>query len=483
MGPGLNLEAHIEEKNSLPGIIFTKGKSIGILQPGDVVLVEIPVSGSMNTIDATASFHISIREANGFGTDPVIIEVPVKSFVNPMVKVVDYKITSQNGTTIEKRRPFEVQVLVQNIGQGTANGVMLTLPVPENMFCLTDNTNELLGSLAPGEQRLVEYSLIATNNYEAGDIKLDFRLSEKHKKFSENRDIIIAMNQSVASEKLVIQGKYEESKAIITGSLSSEVDKNIPFNAYKNSNRIALIIGNEDYSGNLNAEINVPYALNDASVFRQYAINTLGVEEKNVYFSVNATAGEMRRNIDLVAKLLEKMGPESELIFYYAGHGLPDETNKTPYLIPVDVDASNLVSAIKLSEVYSKFGNSGAGRITVFLDACFTGGGRNQGLLAARGVRVKPKQESVTGNMVVFSAASDEQSALPLVREQHGLFTYYLLRKLQESEGKVHYDELAGYITRSVAIESLKENGKEQDPEVNISPRLSEEWKSWKLVE
>lgn len=374
-------------------------------------------------------------------------------------------------------------MLVQNVGQGAANEVVLSLPVPENMFCLIDNANEFLGSLAPGEQRLVEYSLVANNNYEAADIKLDFNLSEKHRKYSENRDITIAMNQSVASEKLVVEGKYEESKAIIMGSLTSAVDKNIPFNTYKNPNRIALIIGNEDYSGNLNAEINVAYAVNDASVFRQYAINTLGVPENNVYYSVNATAGEMRRNIDLVAKLLEKMGPASELIFYYAGHGLPDEASKIPYLIPVDVDAGNLISAIKLSEVYSKFGNSGAGRITVFLDACFTGGGRNQGLLAARGIRVIPKQETVTGNMVVFAAATGQQSALPLAKEQHGLFTYYLLKKLQESGGKVSYDELSDYITRSVSIESLRENGKEQDPEVNISPRLTEEWKTWKLVD
>ena len=189
----------------------------------------------------------------------------------------------------------------------------------------------------------------------------------------------------------------------------------------------------------------------------------------------------MRKNIDLVSKLLEKMGSQSELIFYYAGHGLPDEASKIPYLIPVDVDAGNLTAAIKLSDVYSKFGNSGAGRITVFLDACFSGGGRNQGLLAARGVRILPRSETVTGNMVVFAATSGEQSALPLNREKHGLFTFFLLKKMQETSGNITYEQIAEAIRQNVSVESLRVNSKEQDPVVNVSPTVAEKWKAWKL--
>ena len=50
----------------------------------------------------------------------------------------------------------------------------------------------------------------------------------------------------------------------------------------------------------------------------------------------------MHREIDRVSKLLAKMGPDSELLFYYAGHGFPDEKTKIPYLIPVDVNSNNL---------------------------------------------------------------------------------------------------------------------------------------------
>ena len=71
----------------------------------------------------------------------------------------------------------------------------------------------------------------------------------------------------------------------------------------------------------------------------------------------------------------------------------------------------------------------------MFLDACFSGGGRDQGLLAARGVKIKPKEESFLGNMVVFASSSGEEKSLPYEEKQHGLFTYFLLKKLKETKG------------------------------------------------
>ena len=175
---------------------------------------------------------------------------------------------------------------------------------------------------------------------------------------------------------------------------------------------------------------------------------------------------------------MEKLGSEGELVIYYAGHGFPDQQTKEPYLIPVDVSGTDLSYAVKLHDLYKKLGNTGA-KITVFLDACFTGSGRNAGLVAARGVRVKPKQEILNGNVVVFSASSGEQSALPYHQEGHGLFTYYLLEKLQESEGDISYGDLADYIDSKVSVTSININEKEQDPVVNTSEKVADSWRNW----
>ncbi|MEC8458972.1 MAG: caspase family protein [Bacteroidota bacterium] len=261
---------------------------------------------------------------------------------------------------------------------------------------------------------------------------------------------------------------------------SSAVDLNIPTNI-KVDNRYAIVIGNEDYQSyqrSLNTEQNVDYAVNDAKVFKEYCLKTFGVKEENLDFITNATAGAMNQKFNKVIKLMEKIGPQAELIVYYAGHGFPDEITKEPYLVPVDVSGTDLSAAIKLEDLYRDLGNTGA-KVTVFLDACFTGGGRNSGLVAARGVRVKPQDEILNGNLVVLSASSGDQSALPYHQEGHGMFTYFLLEKLQNSKGYTTLGQLADYINRNVSITSLKVNEKEQDPVVNTSEKVAGSWRNW----
>ncbi|MFA5420142.1 MAG: caspase family protein, partial [Bacteroidales bacterium] len=198
-------------------------------------------------------------------------------------------------------------------------------------------------------------------------------------------------------------------------------------------------------------------------------------------FLTDATAGEMEQKIDLVSKLAARTAEEAEIIFFFAGHGLPDEVSKEPYIIPVDVSGTNLSSAVKLAEVYKTFSETGAQKVTFFLDACFSGGGRDAGLLAARSVKVKPKDELVTGNMVVFSASSGEQSSLPYNDKQHGMFTYFLLKKLQETKGNISYGKLADFVKSNVSLESLRINNKEQDPTVKISIDVQDKWENWTI--
>jgi len=264
-------------------------------------------------------------------------------------------------------------------------------------------------------------------------------------------------------------------------NVKSDIDVDIPVNT-TNPKRFALVIGNEDYSSfqrNLGSESNVEFAINDATAFKTYAQKVMGLEERNIFFITNATAGAMNQKIELVTKIMSKMNGTAELFFYYAGHGFPDEATKTPYLIPVDVNILNISQGIKLSDLYEKLNGCGAKKVTVVLDACFSGGGREGGLISARGVKVKPKEDEAIGNIVVFTASTGEQSSLPYAEKGHGMFTYYFLKKLKESKGKVTYRGMFEYLKENVSIESLRTNYKEQDPQLNSSPSLLNTWEGW----
>jgi hypothetical protein len=268
--------------------------------------------------------------------------------------------------------------------------------------------------------------------------------------------------------------------------LISDIDENIPVVNSKNPNRFALIIGNEDYSSfqkGLSVEVNVDFARRDADIFYQYAYKTLGIPEENIMLLKDAKAIEMHRGVEKLQKLAKNMAGKAELFFYFAGHGFPDELSKEPHILPVDVSGTDLKFALKLDDLYKKLTEYPSQRVTVFLDACFSGGARNKAIFAARSVIIKPKENVLKGNLVVFSASSESQSALPYMEKKHGLFTYFLLKKIQETQGKVTYKELNDYVSQEVAKKCILINNKEQNPKVNVSADIISKWGKFLLYE
>ncbi len=260
----------------------------------------------------------------------------------------------------------------------------------------------------------------------------------------------------------------------------SDVDIDIPVTNMKNEKTFALVIGNEDYSSfqmSLNTDVNVSFASIDAITFKKYLINTLGVPDENITLLINATAGQMKQAVAKLSAIAQAYQGEAQLIFYYAGHGLPKEGTNEPYIIPVDVGGTNLDYALKLEDVFRKLTEYPAQRVTVFIDACFSGGARNEALVAARGIRIKPKSPFVNGNLVVFSASSGEQTAYPYREKAHGIFTYYLLKALQISNGEMSYGELDDFIRTNVMRKSVLVNNKVQTPQVMVSPVFETTWR------
>jgi len=260
-----------------------------------------------------------------------------------------------------------------------------------------------------------------------------------------------------------------------------DVDMDIPLNNKKNPHRYALIIGNEDYSSfqtGLSTEVNVDYAINDAKVFSEYCEKTLGVDSRHLKLLSNATYGQMKQSIAWVQNLSDVEGGNAEIIFYYSGHGLPNEVTKEGYLMPVDVSGNNVSNGISLKYLYQELNKYPAKKITVVLDACFSGGARNEGLIAMKGMKINPKEEAFAGNMVVFASSSGNESSAVYRDKQHGYLTYFLLKKIQETKGYVNYKDLSDYLDYQVRKETAI-IGKVQTPKVNVSPSARDQWKYW----
>lgn len=256
------------------------------------------------------------------------------------------------------------------------------------------------------------------------------------------------------------------------------IDQNIPSGGVANSNTFAVIIGNERYT----QVAHVPFASNDARIFAEYCRKTLGLPARNVKVYENATYGTMIGAVSDIQKIARAFKGDINVIFYYAGHGIPDEATGDGYLLPIDADGMNMRVCYPLSQLYKDLASMQARSVTCFMDACFSGAQRGSGMVvAARGVTIKAKNDHPTGNTVVFTAATDKQTAYPYEEKGHGMFTYYLLKKLRDTKGDCTLGELGTYICDEVAKQAVVTNGKEQTPVVLTSVGVNENWRTMKL--
>ena len=257
--------------------------------------------------------------------------------------------------------------------------------------------------------------------------------------------------------------------------IKSDVDKDIPETGQEHKNTFALIIANEHYQD----VAQVPNALHDGQIFAEYCEKTLGIPEDNIKYIEDATLNVIRRQLNWLTQVMEAHEGDAHVIVYYAGHGIPDESSKSAYLLPVDGYGTDVSTGYSLDKLCTELGSKPAKSVIILLDACFSGANRDGKMLAsARGVAIKAKQESPQGNIVVFSAAQGDQTAYPYKEKGHGLFTYYILKKLKETRGKISLGELTEYVTTEVKKRSIIVNSKLQTPTASSSAK---NWKNWKM--
>lgn len=289
---------------------------------------------------------------------------------------------------------------------------------------------------------------------------------------SSNR--VYTFNNKEALTYSVAKVKYDfDDISISTDALNigtSDVDVQIPENNVQNSNLYVFIFANESYQDAPRVE----YAFNDGLTIKNYCLKTLGVPLENIHFRPNATLSQMKFEINKIREIATNpiMGKDARFLVYYTGHGIPDEKGKSSYLLPVDglpYDLAN--TAYKVSDMYAILGDL-ACENTVILDACFSGATRSGNSLSnTKGVAVASKGVP-HGRTVVMSASKDNEVAHLYEEKAHSMFTYFLLKKMQESKGNVDLGNWFQYAQKQVVRRSVLMK-KQQTPTVSAGNAAS----------
>ena len=259
------------------------------------------------------------------------------------------------------------------------------------------------------------------------------------------------------------------------------VDSDIPLINRINDDVYGVIIGNEHYF----YELDTRFSINDATVFHEYCVRTLGIPSSNLLLRKDATYGDMLNAIQFLRNAATAKNGNIRVLFYFSGHGMSDLKNNDMYLLPVDCSSNTLQAALKAETLFKELSDFKTISSTVFLDACFSGKSSEGALVAlvdGRGIEVTPREASLYGNLVIFSATTDAEIAYPYEAKQHGMFTYFLLKNLQTNRGDVTYSDLADYIINNVKSYSFDINKHPQTPKVRGSYDITNEWRGWKLI-
>jgi hypothetical protein len=357
--------------------------------------------------------------------------------------------------------------------------VKVNLILPDGVYKLDGESMTSISTLDGGAAKYITYKLIVPTAYSSNTVPVKIGLSERYGKYAEGRTIDLALNQQMNKEQIVIEGNIAQGNdnEIQVVAIGSDVDKNIPQSSTTNDNTYVLIIANEHYKNQYVDD--VPFAHRDGKVFESYCKQTLGIKNaKHIKALYDATSGEMDEGIEWITRALSN-GNDISAIIYYSGHGIPDYNNLHSYLLPVDGSATSTRIAYSIDDLYARLGSTNR-PVTVFLDACFSGGKRDgQMIAAAKGTAVEAIPGSPQGKTVVFTACQGSQTAGYYKEQQHSMFTYWLLKKMQESKGNLSYEDLNAYLEEKVKRSSFDE-GKEQIPDILYGDDALD-WKQWRL--
>ncbi len=476
-GNAIGCVATIIGEGTTTGITFNN-KPLPPIAVGGSLHVEIPITASEITVDGSVQFTLQITEPNQFNSAKQLLAVETSAFHSPYLVISDNAVSSDQSDMLIPSKPFTLQAKLHNRDKGLAENVVVQIDVPKSVFVMKGSERTEIDTLRGGDVHLLEYQLVTSEGYVDDIIPITLHIREKHGIYAEDKTINLKINQEFAS-RITVEKKEDAGNIIRKSTIGSAVDK-APHTSANNTNTFAFILANEHYRNGSFSD--VQYAINDGKTFREYCRHTLGIPENNIMYKTDATFGDMVHVITRMKQAAE-VNKNSHIIFYYAGHGAPSENTLEALLIPIDAFQIMPQTCYSLQTLYDELRTLEHSRVTVFLDACFSGNNReNKVLLAdARGVAIVPKKNNVEGNLVVFSASSGSETAWPYKTEEHGLFTYYLLKKLQETRGNATYEELQSYIYEEVRRTSNNENGKIQTPTVSTSVSLGNTWKKWKL--
>jgi hypothetical protein len=446
-------------------VIDATGNGWGHINYDDVQMTDLVTTTAMPPPAPTPTPTASAAPAPPPAATPVPSAAPAPAGFSLLS--FDLQLNDANGNKmLESGERFNLRVTVKNTGSAPANDVRVRL----------DGDQAVLASL--GAQK-------SAGNVAAGQTQVvDFTGTLPAQAQPRNAEVRISLSEGAAELPQFQMLRVGLAPADVRGTttvLSEVIDVDYPPTPIaipERTSSIAIIIGISNYRESVIPKL--PYAGRDAEIFAKYLENVGGIRRENIKILSDDRAA--RSDIEeAVEEWLPLRATEtSHVYFYYAGHGALDPTTGDTYLVPYEGSPDSPATRMyPIKRLYEKLGTLKVQNVTVFLDSCFSGGGRSIAvkgrpiLIQSQAASAPPAMSSVS----VLAAAGANQVSSDYEKTHHGMFTYFLLKGMRgeadtSKDSWVDLAELFNYVRDNVRSTSVSELNREQTPTLTGGPDL-----------
>lgn len=259
---------------------------------------------------------------------------------------------------------------------------------------------------------------------------LNVKVNNREVALLPNKEFMTKLYLGVGSNTIIVKAtdnKYNTS--VDTFYVTRELEEVIKTGKY-----IAIVIGINSYQGYWHQLSN---AVNDATELAE-------VLKKEYYFNEVYTLIDKEATRKNIIKkfewLISNSSNDDNVLIFYAGHGQFKRALNKGYWVPVDANSNSTADYISNNDIKTFIGGIPSKHTLLITDACFAGdifrGNSTQSIPFDPNDMTKYYREvNNKTSRLALTSGSLEQVA-DAGKENHSVFTYYLLKSLKENKQK-----------------------------------------------
>ena len=286
---------------------------------------------------------------------------------------------------------------------------------------------------------------------------LEVYVNNQKAKLTTKGDFSTSLNLQVGDNPIFVKAIDNKFNTTIdTFFITRKLEEVISVGKY-----IALVIGINSYQGYWRPLKN---AVNDADGFANVLRNEYQFDEVHTLLDEQATRRNIIQKFEWLAGNATK---DDNVLIFYAGHGQFNKGLNKGYWVPFDAQSNSVADYVSNNDVKTFLGGIPSKHTLLITDACFAGdifrGSKTESIKFDPNNMEKYYREVYRKQSRLALTSGGVEEVSDAGRDDHSIFTYYLIKALQENDKK-YFDasQLFGEFRMAVT------NNSEQTPMLQV---------------